>query len=225
MACLFKGISIQVQYSIDGCLKPGEAFFQPRTNDGRRVCLQGLQGLRQGPLLGSHVRFPRSQRVDQLPLVHDDVGIFRPPTMECGWDTWLLKWMRDWPANLLIEHQHHVAAMSLNMSNSCAVQLRSASPNHTLTPDGRGKAAICSQHTAFNYHRWVCISSCWRHCAHKHRFPALRSGCVFLVCVVWRRRNAGAGAPFHTSSLTDERHDTMAEGITVVPVVTNYKGC
>ena len=119
MACLFKGISIQVQYSIDGCLKPGEAFFQPRTNDGRRVCLQGLQGLRQGPLLGSHVRFPRSQRVDQLPLVHDDVGIFRPPTMECGWDTWLLKWMRDWPANLLIEHQHHVAAMSLNMSNSC----------------------------------------------------------------------------------------------------------
>ena len=96
------------------------------------------------------------------------------------------------------------------MRNSCAVQLRSASPNRTLTPDGGEKAAICSQHTAFNYHRWVCISSCWRHCAHKHRFPALRSGCVFLVCVVWRRRNAGAGAPFHTSSLTDERHDTVA---------------
>ena len=55
-----------------------------------------------------------------------------------------------------------------------------------------------------------CISSCWRYCAHKHRFPPPRSGCVFLVCVVWRRRNAGAGAPFHTSSLTDERHDTVA---------------
>ena len=55
-----------------------------------------------------------------------------------------------------------------------------------------------------------CISSCWRYCAHKHRFPPPKCGCVFLVCVVWRRRNAGAGAPFHTSSLTDERHDTMA---------------
>ena len=185
MACLFKGISIQVQYSIDGCLKPGEAFFQPRTNDGRRVCLQGLQGLRQGPLLGSHVRFPRSQRVDQLPLVHDDVGIFRPPTMECGWDTWLFEMNErltcespNWaPASRSSDESQYEQQL-------CSQQLRSASPNRTLTPDGRGKAAICSQHTAFNYHRWVCISSCWRHCAHKHRFPALRSGCVFLVCVV-----------------------------------------
>ena len=54
------------------------------------------------------------------------------------------------------------------------------------------------------------ISSCWRYCAHKHRFPPPKCGCVFLVCVVWRRRNAGAGAPFHTSSLTDERHDTVS---------------
>ena len=79
--------------------------------------------------------------------------------------------------------------------------------------DGKGTAAI------FHNTRHLMITGRFqkahiqllaRYCAHKHRFPPPRSGCVFLVCVVWRRRNAGAGAPFHTSSLTDERHDTVA---------------
>ena len=77
--------------------------------------------------------------------------------------------------------------------------------------DGKGTAAIFHNTRHLMITGGFRISSCWRYCAHKHRFPPPKCGCVFLVCVVWRRRNAGAGAPFHTSSLTDERHDTIAK--------------
>ena len=101
------------------------------------------------------------------------------------------------------------------MSNSCPVNsCRSASQTAPSRLDGKGTAAIFHN----TLHLMITgrfqkahIQLLARYCAHKHRFPPPKCGCVFLVCAVWRRRNAGAGAPFHTSSLTDERHDTMAQ--------------
>ena len=42
-----------------------------------------------------------------------------------------------------------------------------------------------SQHTAFNDHRWFCISSCWRYCAHNTDFH-LQGVDVYFLCV-WCR--------------------------------------
>ena len=68
-----------------------------------------------------------------------------------------------------------------------------------------------SQYTAFNDHRLVSHVQLLAILCTQTQISTSKCGCVFLVCVVWRRRNAGAGAPFHTSSLTDERHDTIAK--------------
>ena len=99
------------------------------------------------------------------------------------------------------------------MSNGCPVNsCRSASPNRTLTPGWEGNSSNISQYTAFNDHRLVSHVQLLAILCTQTQISTSKCGCVFLVCVVWRRRNAGAGAPFPTSSLTDERHDTIAEG-------------
>ena len=97
-----------------------------------------------------------------------------------------LEWMRDWPANLLLGHQHHVAAMSLNMSNSCATNSWHLLPQTTPSRLMGGESSnFFSQHTAFNDHRWFCISSCWRYCAHNTDFH-LQGVDVYFLCV-WCR--------------------------------------
>ena len=85
---------IGVVNTFDGTLELAKAVFQPVDNDGRRVCLQSLQGIIQGLFLVSHMSLPRPQRVGELPLVHCCLSHhwdFPLPAMECGLarDSWI----------------------------------------------------------------------------------------------------------------------------------------
>ena len=84
---------------------------------------------------------------------------------------------------LLIEHQHHIAARSLDLSSSCAIDsCRSASPSRTLTPGWEGNSRNIHNTRHLMITGWFLMSICWRYCAHKHRFPP-RSVVVCFLCV------------------------------------------
>ena len=102
----------------------------------------------------------------------------------------------------------------------CNQQLISASPHHTLTPGGRRKQQFCSQLTALNDHRWFCKSELLAIlCTHNTNFHLQGVNCISFVCGVEAEECSGAGAPFHTTSATDGRHDTTAVVLFVFPQV------